>query len=253
MVGEAGLEPTISCSQSTCVTNYATPRRPAGRDHDTAAEPRRPCAESPWTTGLVRPVVAEPVLDFGHGTRGVSLFRRLTGRPPRGVAEPADAPTRTRARRPPVHTRIVAQRDGVAYDRRDCPTCRTILTRLPKARSACPACGTPISVRTCPEGVRHLLRADQVDVASFSWRSIHAGRVKEEVRRRNKVEVVKRQDILRSYVELGIKAVEIRPVATACPTCVTAGSKRYRPRKAPPLPVAGCTRDVCRCRYVPIS
>ena len=27
LVGEAGLEPTISCSQSTCVTNYATPRR----------------------------------------------------------------------------------------------------------------------------------------------------------------------------------------------------------------------------------
>ena len=27
LVGEAGLEPTISCSQSTCVANYATPRR----------------------------------------------------------------------------------------------------------------------------------------------------------------------------------------------------------------------------------
>jgi len=27
MVGEVGLEPTISCSQSTCVADYATPRR----------------------------------------------------------------------------------------------------------------------------------------------------------------------------------------------------------------------------------
>ena len=27
VVGEVGLEPTISCSQSTCVANYATPRR----------------------------------------------------------------------------------------------------------------------------------------------------------------------------------------------------------------------------------
>ena len=27
LVGEVGLEPTISCSQSTCVANYATPRR----------------------------------------------------------------------------------------------------------------------------------------------------------------------------------------------------------------------------------
>jgi hypothetical protein len=26
VVGEVGLEPTISCSQSTCVANYATPR-----------------------------------------------------------------------------------------------------------------------------------------------------------------------------------------------------------------------------------
>jgi hypothetical protein len=97
------------------------------------------------------------------------------------------------------------------------------------------------------------LRSDQVDVASFSWRAIHAGRATEEVRRRNTVEVRKRQDILRSYVELGIKAVGIRSVAGACPTCVAAGRKRYRPRTAPPLPVAGCSRDVCRCRYVPIS
>ena len=27
LVGEVGLEPTISCSQSTCVANYATSRR----------------------------------------------------------------------------------------------------------------------------------------------------------------------------------------------------------------------------------
>lgn len=37
MVGVVGLEPTISCSQSTCVANYATPRCP----HRTA--PYRPC------------------------------------------------------------------------------------------------------------------------------------------------------------------------------------------------------------------
>jgi hypothetical protein len=30
VVGEAGLEPAISCSQSTCVANYATPRATAG-------------------------------------------------------------------------------------------------------------------------------------------------------------------------------------------------------------------------------
>jgi hypothetical protein len=33
MVGEAGLEPAISCSQSTCVADYATPRRFTLRNH----------------------------------------------------------------------------------------------------------------------------------------------------------------------------------------------------------------------------
>ena len=48
MVGEVGLEPTISCSQSTCVADYATPRRPEreyrmipGRDGARFPTPRR--------------------------------------------------------------------------------------------------------------------------------------------------------------------------------------------------------------------
>src|SRR5215207_9868907 len=45
MVGEAGLEPAISCSQSTCVANYATPRRTWSRAHRAASDslqrPRR--------------------------------------------------------------------------------------------------------------------------------------------------------------------------------------------------------------------
>ncbi len=35
MVGEVGLEPTISCSQSTCVSRL---RYSPGRGHDTASE-----------------------------------------------------------------------------------------------------------------------------------------------------------------------------------------------------------------------
>ncbi len=36
MVGEVGLEPTISCSQSTCVADYATPRRSHAQNPCTA-------------------------------------------------------------------------------------------------------------------------------------------------------------------------------------------------------------------------
>ena len=47
VVGEVGLEPTISCSQSTCVANYATPRRSTRRGRADAthhtATPRFRC------------------------------------------------------------------------------------------------------------------------------------------------------------------------------------------------------------------
>ena len=55
LVGEAGLEPTISCSQSTCVTNYATPRR--FRAHESPVTTRKPNGDKPTA---LRPITAAP-------------------------------------------------------------------------------------------------------------------------------------------------------------------------------------------------
>ena len=50
VVGEAGLEPAVSCSQSTCVANYATPRSerriPDGRPVAIRLRPRLTVAEA---------------------------------------------------------------------------------------------------------------------------------------------------------------------------------------------------------------
>ena len=78
LVGEVGLEPTVSCSQSTCVANYATPR---GAGNHTAGS-ERPCAIRlvlmvKRTAGPQRPAVRREV---GGGLSRARAYDRVDAR-----------------------------------------------------------------------------------------------------------------------------------------------------------------------------
>ena len=137
------------------------------------------------------------------------------------------------------------------YDRLDCPSCGTVFRDLPDAEAPCPACNAMIHVLICPEGVRHLLTATDRATFDDDWDALHARRRREEARRRNLEALRARRAMLDSYIELGVRLVELHNAPDACPACVAAAAHPYRPRAAPTLPIAGCAHDICRCLYAP--
>lgn len=137
------------------------------------------------------------------------------------------------------------------YDRLDCPACGTIFRELPAKAGSCPACGATIDLLTCPDGVRHLLTAADVEAFDGDWGGLHARREREEIQRRNTIALQARRATLASYVELGFRLFELRTTTGACATCVAAAARTYRPKTAPALPIAGCLNDLCRCVFAP--
>jgi hypothetical protein len=168
--------------------------------------------------------------------------------PVMAIADPAEPVPFVVLPSPATH---VASADEQPYDRLDCPGCGTIFRDLPDDHAPCPACGATVHVLTCPEGVRHLLTA--ADVAAFDddWDVLHATRRREEARRRNAAAIQARRSALGSYIELGVRLVELRTRPGACAACLAAAAHPYRPRAAPGLPIAGCAHDICRCEYAP--
>ncbi len=59
--------------------------------------------------------------------------------------------------------------DDRPYASTTCPSCSVSLSPLPKAKAKCRSCGNPIWVRGGPDGMRHLLREDQLEVHEASW------------------------------------------------------------------------------------
>ena len=176
--------------------------------------------------------------------------------PPPAPSEPAPETARDLSPPPdpmpvPVMASHTASAEEQPYDRLDCPACGTIFQDLPEVQADCPACRTTIVVRTCPEGVHHLLTDADIEAFEDDWDAIHATRRREDAQRRNAVALQARRAALASYIELGISHVELRTARGACAACVAAAAVPYRARSAPALPIAGCERDLCHCVYAP--
>jgi hypothetical protein len=125
------------------------------------------------------------------------------------------------------------------YDRLDCPACGKVFRELPDAVGPCPACGATVDVLTCPEGVRHLMTAVEVQAFDGDWDELHGRRKRDEAERRNVLALQARRAALASYAELGVRLVELRTALGACPACVAAAGRPFRPRAAPPPPDPG--------------
>gem|GEM_PF-1993167 len=59
--------------------------------------------------------------------------------------------------------------DERQYASTACPSCGTTLDPLPKAKRKCPHCGEFIWVRGHPDGMRHLLKEDQLEANDLAW------------------------------------------------------------------------------------
>jgi hypothetical protein len=136
------------------------------------------------------------------------------------------------------------------YASETCPYCAARLDPLPKAKKRCPDCGQPIYVRSGPDGVRYLLQEADLPTMEALW--------DEERERRWIVEKAQR-DIdmarvssasLRSYRGAGLVFIEM--LAEDCPVCAAYAGKRIAIAEAPPIPVPGCTGQLCTCDYMPV-
>lgn len=87
----------------------------------------------------------------------LGVRKRLTAL---GVPPPAPTP------RPPSGSPAI---DSRAYASTSCPSCGVELTPLPKAKSRCKHCGNWIWVRGAPDGLRHLLREDELEANEQAW------------------------------------------------------------------------------------
>ncbi|HEX7949006.1 MAG TPA: HIRAN domain-containing protein [Candidatus Limnocylindrales bacterium] len=59
--------------------------------------------------------------------------------------------------------------DERPYASSACPSCGTTLDPLPKAKRKCPHCGEFIWVRGGPDGMRHLLKEDELEANELAW------------------------------------------------------------------------------------
>jgi len=55
---------------------------------------------------------------------------------------------------------------------------------------------------------------------------------------------------LKQYAEFVVRA-EFLAADDACAVCRAFGGRDFDPRDAPLIPVVGCTKEICRCDYLP--
>ena len=140
------------------------------------------------------------------------------------------------------------------YDRTDCPYCGAVQDPLPKAKRKCPSCGQPVYVRTGPDGQRHLLREADLDAHQATWDAHHAAKAALRAIELNREAARLSREALASYVKFGANGVQVfgGDDDEACPACRAVSGKVYPLDQAPPIPIPGCTNDICRCDYLPV-
>jgi hypothetical protein len=140
-----------------------------------------------------------------------------------------------------------------AYANTICPYCEATLVPLPKAKHRCPACGRPIWVRAGPDGLTYLLQESDLAVLDQAWAEHREAQARAQAATLNRQAEQATREILRTYAVRGIVAVEIAGGADPCPPCRSMLGRRFQISDAPPIPIAGCTSETCRCGYLPVG
>jgi hypothetical protein len=138
------------------------------------------------------------------------------------------------------------------YNRTDCPYCRAPFDPLPRAKKRCSACGQTVWVRSGPDGRRYILREADLAAHEARWEAHFAREAKAEAARLNHDAARRTGEALRSYSEVGTTMVEVCGADDACPICAAVVGRAFVLAAAPPIPIPGCSSEICRCDYLPV-
>jgi hypothetical protein len=138
------------------------------------------------------------------------------------------------------------------YASTTCPYCSASLDPVPKAKKLCSTCRQPIHVRTGPDGYVYLLQTGDLPALEAAWGEWREAQDQERAARIRRQAAENAARSLREFRVAGIRALELLVAVDACPTCRAWSGRRLSLDGAPELPVPGCTREYCRCDYLPI-
>lgn len=136
------------------------------------------------------------------------------------------------------------------YANTTCPYCNAALEPLPEAHTSCPACGATIWVRSGPDGLTYLLQEGDLPVLEQAWQEAHDAEHREQIASA----IARGREAYESTIaaarELGIEKVEYLVADDACAVCRRLSRRTCDVGVAPPLPIADCRREVCRCDII---
>ena len=138
------------------------------------------------------------------------------------------------------------------YDRTDCPYCGVTFESLPRAKKRCPACARTVWVRYGPDGRHYILREADLATHEALWEAHRERMAVAEAARLNLDAARLTREALRSYSAAGLRSVEMAGASDLCPACAAVVGRLFALSAAPPIPVPGCSSEICRCDYLPV-
>jgi NMD protein affecting ribosome stability and mRNA decay len=136
------------------------------------------------------------------------------------------------------------------YANTTCPYCSTALDPLPAAPGDCPACGATIWVRGGPDGLTYLLQEVDLPVLEQAWQEADDARHREAIAEATARGRASFEAAIAEARELGIAEVEYLVADHACAVCQRLSRRTMDVGVAPPLPIAGCRNELCRCEVI---
>jgi len=136
------------------------------------------------------------------------------------------------------------------YANTACPYCNAALDPLPTARMDCPACGATIWVRGGPDGLTYLLQEVDLPVLEQAWQDADVAVHQELIANSAALGRASYEATIAEARGLGIEQVEYLVADHACPVCQRLSRRTMDIRVAPPLPIAGCRNEFCRCDVI---
>ena len=144
--------------------------------------------------------------------------------------------------------------NGVIYAGNRCPHCSSRLAKIPVKNTKCPSCRRLIVRIRGDDYVVYFLRAEDVGPLrkemDAHWALTHMSAPgwrwdPEALRRLRRVWMVR-------YAGLGLGVRVTLWGNDSCDACRSFSNTVFEPATAPELPLMGCRRTYCNCRYEPV-
>jgi rubrerythrin len=138
------------------------------------------------------------------------------------------------------------------YDRTNCPHCGAQFDPMPRAKKRCPSCRQQVWVRSGPDGRRYILRGADLAAHEARWETFNEALADAQARRLNLEAARLTREALRAYSKAGVHRVQMCGASDPCPSCAAVANRLFALSAVPPIPVFGCSNEICRCDYLPV-